>query len=332
MKPLLSIVVPCYNSADYLHRSVDSVLLDDSGIEILLVDDGSTDETGKIIDDYAGAFPERILALHQPNGGHGAAVTNGIYHAHGEYVKVVDSDDWLDVAALKKLMSFLRQLRSDHQSMDMIISNYIYDKVGMRHKKVVDYPGLPRNRPFSWDEVQMGLGRYLLMHSVVYRTAVLTKQAALKLPKHTFYVDELYVFEPLKYVKRLYYLDINLYHYFIGRPDQSVNENVMINRIDQALRVNIRMIEYFAAEIDPHSAVGAYMARYLEIVTTVSSVLLLKNGTRKALRLKHELWQSLKLLDPTLYRWIRRRLLGIGVNLPGRVGRVTAVGVYRIAR
>ena len=80
------------------------------------------------------------------------------------------------------------------------------------------------------------IGQYILMHSVIYRTQLL-KECGLELPKHTFYVDNIFVYQPLPHVKNMYYLDVNFYRYFIGRTDQSVNESVMIGRIDQQLRV-----------------------------------------------------------------------------------------------
>ena len=88
------------------------------------------------------------------------------------------------------------------------------------------------------------LGQYILMHSVIYRTELL-RQCGLELPEHTFYVDNIFVYQPLPHVKTMYYLDVNFYRYFIGRDDQSVNEQVMIGRIDQQIRVNKLMIDYF---------------------------------------------------------------------------------------
>ena len=80
------------------------------------------------------------------------------------------------------------------------------------------------------------------MHSVMYRTKLL-RECGLELPKHTFYVDNIFVYHPLPHVKYLYYLNVNFYRYFIGRSDQSVNESVMIGRIDQQLKVNRIMID-----------------------------------------------------------------------------------------
>ena len=68
---------------------------------------------------------------------------------------------------------------------------------------------MPVGRMFGWDELHFGTSQYLLMHSVIYRTKVL-RECKMQLPKHTFYVDNIYVFQPLPYVKNIYYLDVCL--------------------------------------------------------------------------------------------------------------------------
>ena len=106
----------------------------------------------------------------------------------------------------------------------MFISNFVYEKVGAKHQKVMHYHNSrPEEQVFTWNDIRhMGLNRYFLMHSVIFRTQVLI-ECGLKLPAHTFYVDNLFVFTPLPYVKVLYYMDVNFYRYYIGRSDQSVS-------------------------------------------------------------------------------------------------------------
>lgn len=331
LEKLLSIVVPCYNSQDYIDRCVESLLPGNDRVEILLIDDGSTDRTAEIIDKYERTYPKQIKAVHQENGGHGQAVNTGMYLAKGKYVKVVDSDDWLDLNSYQKVLNFLESLEESNEEIDMLICNYIYDKVELGHKKVIKYRWLPKNKSFTWNKVHLLYGEYFLMHAVIYRTSLVTKEAKLKLPKHKFYVDNLYVFEPLPYIKKMYYLDVDLYHYFIGREDQSVNEKVMLKRIDQQLYVNKRMIKFYAENIDVNSDVGKYMKRYLEIITTISSILLIRGNTKEYLDLKDDLWNYLKEYDD-VYRILRRRLFGIGVNLPGKFGRKLATDVYKVAQ
>ena len=205
-------------------KCIESLLPGGDDVEILVVNDGSSDETGVIADEYARRYPGIVRAIHQENGGHGEAVNAGLKNATGLYYKVVDSDDWVDREAYLKILNTLKELLGGPQTVDMFISNFIYDKVGVRRKKIMQYrSAFPQEEIFGWEQVKrLRKGHYILMHSVIYRTKLL-RECGLELPKHTFYVDNLFVFQPLPYVKNMYYLDVNFYHYFIGREDQSVN-------------------------------------------------------------------------------------------------------------
>ncbi|MFK5705666.1 glycosyltransferase family 2 protein [Ligilactobacillus sp. LYQ139] len=329
----LSIIVPCYNAENYMERCINSLLIGGSQVEIIIVDDGSSDRTGEIADYYAQKFSDIVRVIHQQNGGHGAAVTAGVYAATGTYVKVVDSDDWLDAKALDDVLTLLYRWRRNGIKADCLITNYIYDKVNARHKKVMGYQTLPQDRIFSWEDVRLSIGKYLIMHSLIYRRAVLVDQAHLELPHHKYYVDNLYVYEPLPYVQTLYYLDVNLYHYFIGRDDQSVNERVMLQRIDEQLFVNKRMIDYYSRVVGSiDRALGQYMERYLEIITTISSVLLLKENSPQSIRLRDDLWHTIYAADEQLYERLRSGVFGKVVNTNGRIGRQVAIGTYKIAQ
>ena len=153
-----------------------------------------------------------------------------------------------------------------------------------------------------------------------------------ELPKHTFYVDNIFVFEPLPNIKHMYYLNVDFYRYFIGRDDQSVNEKVMIGRLDQQMRVNRIMAASYSKMEIANEYLKKYMFNYLSIITTVSSILAIKSGTEEHLSMKDKLWADLKALDKKLYRKLRYTVLGIGVNLPGKAGRKLAVVVYKIAQ
>ena len=330
MKKTLSIIVPAYNSADYIERCVNSLIVGGEQLDIILVDDGSTDATPKIVDEYASRFPNQIKAIHEKNTGHGGAINNGLRLAKAKYVKICDSDDWLDFSGLKRLLDFIDQLNEKNESLDMIITNYIYDKVGAKHKKRVHFSRLPKQRIFDWSDVRMVVGQYLMMHSITYRTDLLVKEAEISLPTNVSYDDNIYVFEPLRFVHKMYYLDVDLYHYFIGRDDQSVNENVMLKKIDQQLMINRRMIKFYATNIDPKTDLGRYLRYYLEIITVISSIILIRGKSQEFIQLKKELWQEIKNLDTNLYHRLRLRPLGIGVNLPGSVGRKLSSGCYSL--
>ena len=172
------------------------------------------------------------------------------------------------------------------------------------------------------------------MHSVIYRTKML-RECGLKLPEHCFYVDNIYVYYPLPYVKSMYYIDENLYRYFIGRDDQSVNEKVMISRIDQQIRVNNLMFDYFSQKCSVEKngkPLYNYMYNYLEIITTITSILLILRGDKAALKIKEDFWNSFKDRDEALYKRLRHGLLGVSMNLPGKVGRGISKTGYRICQ
>lgn len=330
---LLSVVVPCYNSQDYMRYCIESLLPGGENVEILIVNDGSSDNTREIADGYAAKYPSIIKSIHQANGGHGEAVNTGIKYATGSYFKVVDSDDWVDVRAYLKIIATLEQLDAEGKTIDLLVSNFVYEKEGAKFKKVMKYDNvLPENKLFTWDEIgRFRKGQYLMMHSLLYRTALL-RDCGLVLPKHTFYVDNLYVTTPLPYVNRIYYSNTDLYRYFIGRSDQSVNEKVMIKRIDQQLKVNRLMIEQLNLESIPSHKLSKYLFHHLEIVTMISTILLIRAGTKEHLQKKREFWNYIKETDRELYHRLRFGMMGRLLSLPGRMGRSISVGVYKITQ
>ena len=215
----------------------------------------------------------------------------------------------------------------------MVVTNFVYEKEGRERRHTMRYrSSLPQGRTFSWDEV----GRFradqgMLMHSLTYRTAVLRK-SGMRLPEHTFYVDNLYAFLPLPYVRRMRYLDVDLYRYHIGRTDQSVQESVMLRRLDQQLRVNRIMIDALPSAGSTPEALQRYQVHYLGLVCGVSSIMLIRAGQPEHLRQKRELWRDLRSAHATAHRRLRRSSIGRMVNLPGRAGRGVSILAYRMAR
>lgn len=330
---LLSVAVPCYNSAAYMRRAIETLLSGGENMEIIIVNDGSTDDTEKIALKYRDKYPDIIKVISQENGGHGEAVNTGLANATGLYFKVVDSDDWVNERALEEVLNKLKELIADGRSPDLLLTNYVYEKTGAKKKKVINYNwALPKNQIFTWDDIMhFRQSQNILMHSAIYRTKLL-KDCGLKLPKHTFYVDNLFVYQPLPYVRTLYYMDVNLYRYFIGRADQSVNERVMISRIDQQIRVTKLMMESHNLMQIKCKKLRNYMIKYLSMMMVICTVFLIKEGSEESLAKKDELWNDLKTYNRWLYKQIRSHILGRSMNMPGKFGRrVIEVG-YNIAR
>lgn len=328
---LLTFTIPCYNSQDYMRHCIESILPGGEDVEILIVDDGSTDNTAAIADEYARKYPTIVRAIHQENGGHGEAVNAGIRNATGLYFKVVDSDDWVDEEAYLKILDKLREIAGGSVTLDMLLANYVYEKVGVTHKKVMRQLGFPKDQVFTWSDVRhFYKGHYILMHSVIYRTKLL-RECGLELPKHTFYVDNIYVYKPLPFVRTIYYMDVDFYRYFIGREDQSVNEKVMIGRIDQQIRVNKIMLDEVDLNKVTNHKCRKYMINYLEIITVVTTAMLLRSGTEENLQKKRELWKYIKDKDIVLFHRLRNGIMGQTMNLPGKGGRKISVAAYRLS-
>ena len=332
---IISFAVPCFNSADYMEKCVYSLLPLGDDIEIILVDDGSTkDNTAEICDRLVAEHPNVIRAIHQENAGHGGAVNAGLAAAEGLYFKVVDSDDWLDEEAMETIMAFIRSQADLAEPTDLVISNYVYEKVYEGKSISMGYRNVfPENKIFGWDDIgHFHLSQYLLMHSVIYRTALL-KEIGLKLPHHCFYVDNIFVYQPLPQVKTIYYMNLDLYRYFIGREDQSVNEANMIKRVDQQLRVTrIMMNAVDVYALPPEQAkLRAYMLNYFSMMMAISSIFLTLDGSKEALAKRRQLWDDLKAHDGHLYRRCRFSVAE-GCNLPGWLGSKISIGGYRIAQ
>ena len=152
-----------------MEKCVESLLVGGEEVEILIVNDGSKDRTAEIADAYAKKYPTIIKAVHQENGGHGEAVNAGLRNATGLYFKVVDSDDWVDKEAYLKILKTLEDLLRGPVTVDLLISNFVYEKQGAVRKKVMQYRKcLPVEQVFGWSEMKhMPKGKYLLMHSMI---------------------------------------------------------------------------------------------------------------------------------------------------------------------
>lgn len=331
----ITFTVPCYNSADYMERCIDTLLTGDELVEIIIVDDGSTDRTGEIADNYARNYPEIVKVIHQENGGHGAGVNAGLAQAEGLYFKVVDSDDWLDEFALQKLLKQLMHWAHTDTQPDLIICNYLYDHLYENTVKRMAYRNVfTPEKICTWQDIRpFRPSQYLVMHSLWYRTEVL-KQSGIRLPRHTFYVDNLFANQPLPHVKTLCYLNLDLYHYFLGRDDQSVNEAVLMKRIDQQIRVT--KLVALSTDLDnlaqTQPKLAHYLTRNISIMMSISCIHLLLIGTPEAHRQRESLWQYIRTHNEKLYHVLKYRSLSGLTCLPGKLGDALTLCGYRTAK
>lgn len=337
----ITFAVPCYNSESYMRRCVDSLLSGGRDIEIILINDGSTDRTAEIADEYQLKYPDIVRAVHKENGGHGSGVNKGLELAQGIYYKVVDSDDWLDKDAYLKLLRRIKDFCINGRKApecdmpDLFVCNYVYDHLDEGTSRVMDYRNIfPEEKMCTWKDIgRFKPSQYLIMHSLMFRAEVLRK-SGVKLPEHTFYVDNLFSYQPLPYVESIYYMDLDLYHYYLGREDQSVNEKVLMKRIDQQIRVT----ELVAKSVDlrlvkeKYPKLASYMTRNISIMLSISSIHLLLIRTAEAEQKRRDMWDSIKAYNTALYYRLRYSTLSGLTYLPGKLGGKLTVGGYRFAR
>ncbi len=331
----ISFTVPCYNSMDYMERCIESLLVGKEEVEIIIVNDGSKDKTGEIADRYAKKYPSIVKVVHKENGGHGSGVNAGLLVATGKYFKVVDSDDWLDKEALCSLLKEIEKMESEKEFVDLIVCNYIYDHLYENEKKVMSFKNVfPHDKTCTWNDLKhCKQSQYMIMHSLIYKTSIL-KKCKLKLPEHTFYVDNIVAYQPLPFVKSIRYFSLDLYHYFIGREDQSVNESVMITRVDQQIKVTKIIASCLNLEEvkKAYPKLYVYLLRMLSMMMIISSIYLLMKGDQESLEKREELWNYVKKVDYSVYKKLKYSKLSGLTYLPTKLGGFITLKGYKIAK
>lgn len=330
---LLTVVVPCYNSAAYMENAVATLLPGGPEMDILLVDDGSKDDTGLIADRLAEKHPGVIRVIHQPNGGHGSGLNRGIETAQGIYFRVLDSDDRLDTESLPQLLSLLREHAAPDQQADLVVHDYAYDHGEERAVFSMQYNrAMPQGRMFGWEDCKrFSPTMQFLIHSLIYRTALL-REHHYRLPEHTFYEDNLYTYQPLPWTKRLLYLHKPVYGYNVGREGQSVNEKNLIKRLDQLNNMITQMAtSWHKKDLDAlPKPLRQYMINNVAGQIWSLSALHYIADTPESLAMNRKLWQDIKAFDPALYKALTHTVTCITARLPGKPGRAFVKGCYHL--
>ena len=328
-EPLVSFVVPCYNSEAYMRRCLDSLLCSLPYCEILIINDGSSDNTMSIAQEYA-QLHENVFAIDQENRNWGGVINHGLELARGMYYKVVDSDDYLDQAALIKTLHILGLAIESGNEPDLLITNYVYDHLSDNTQRTMEYHKFfPTDTLFKWEDLgRPGYDKFIMIHAAWYKTSIL-RESDVHLPEGVSYMDSLLVLHPMPWTKTLLYLNIDVYHYIIGREGQSVEIDVVKKRIDQQLfasRLAISDVDYCAlSKTNPNCAI--IMMGYISCMLSVSTIYLFKINTPKALKKNKELWDYLRETSPTLYKNMKHSLAG-RANRRTRLGRTMAKAVY----
>ncbi len=331
---LLTITIPCYNSQDYMEKAIECAVKGGEQVEVIIVNDGSKDNTGAIADKYAQQYPSIVKVIHQENGGHGEGINQGLAHATGKYFFVLDSDDWFDEVQYQAVINKLSELESVG-GVDTLICGYTYVHDDKKLDRTVLYKNvLPQNRVFSWEETKKFKAKQCLtIHTNIIRTEVV-RQSGLVMPKHMSYEDNLLVYIPLPLCKRFYYMNVSFYQYYIGRADQSVNETVLKKKCLQQKKASIMIAT--AHNLTELAKTQPKLAKYMEheakLLLCVAAVGMRLNKTPEMEKEHEQMWEEVIAFDPKVGKRIKNRSIAFFTSRKGGFGRWLCIFVYHLAQ
>jgi len=256
---LLTVVVPSYNMEKLLPVCLGSCLYPgaENDLEVIVVNDGSTDGTLAVAQDYQKRYPEIFRVVDKENGGHGSGINAGIKNATGKYFKVLDADDWFDTDSLTKLIAILGTTDAE------LVTNSFVCVNAQTMKRSKPRSPVMGKEPLSGLQFFDNAASKLLvrMHSVTWRTDIL-RDNNISIHEHKFYVDMEYITLPIPYVNEVYVTELPLYMYRLGDNGQSVSIASMQKHIDDHLSVMDSVLEFIESE--RRRGTGGRKLRYLE--------------------------------------------------------------------
>lgn len=216
---LVSVLVPIYNVDEYVRQCVESILAQTQGeLEVMLIDDGSTDASGSIADEYA-LHDERVRVIHKPNSGYGDSMNRGLSESHGEWIAIVEPDDWVEPTMIELLLDAVEAQRSSNRPIDIVKADYlrvIGGSSGEEHDEPSAYATLMRSplRPFSIDECPTPLRLHPSIWTALYRKAFLDEFGIRFLPiPGAGWADNPFFLETMIAARSIVYVDEPVYHY-----------------------------------------------------------------------------------------------------------------------
>ena len=312
----VSFVVPCYNSENYLRRCLDSFLVDEvlADIEVIVINDGSTDHTSEIAHGYQNQYPDVFRIIDKENGGHGSGINTGIDIACGRYFKVIDSDDWVVKENLPAYVCALRQHTADvivngYQSINAktgaIISFPVPDPLG---GTILTFPELMNH----YDDLR----DCCTFHGITYSTKLLQK-SRYRLTEGVFYEDQEYATIYFYFATHFLILPFYLYQYQVGDENQSIAIPNQVKRIGHIRTVAENIIQYWnnREPMDPY--VNEYFIQKMSVfITSYFATALVKKPEKKAGRLlAKDFYRYLQKNKPILLkRTSRKRAMLVILN------------------
>lgn len=273
---VLTVAVPSYNVEAYLEKTLESFIISQhmDELEILIVNDGSSDGTRAIGERYAKNYPGIFSVINKENGGHGSAVNAGIEQATGKYFRIVDGDDWVEKDGLIRLIKFLKDADAD-----LVTTDYRTVNMDTGEKTDLKFEAGAYGKDLTVSEC-LAMNLHFPMASVCYRTELLQKHK-IRLQEKLFYVDEEYNVLPFAYTEKIYCCDWILYNYRIGNVNQSISIKNQVARIDHKVKVAGRLTDFVEhADLRPENR--EYCRRKVQgLITSIYLIMLIYNPDRK---------------------------------------------------
>lgn len=243
MKKILTISVAAYNSEKWIDKCLNSFIVPEiiKDIEVLVINDGSTDRTRLIVQKYISKYPDTFFLIDKENGGHGSTINTSIKAARGRYFKIVDSDDWVEKEGIIALVNKLKNIEVDA----VISPYYIVDETYSSKTLMNSISELDRkyiNRIVYID--QLNVKWNLSMHALTFRTEMLQSNFT-KIDEKCFYVDLEYISFYISYVKTTFIMGKPVYNYLVGTNEQSINMSNMVKRRKEHLHVCRRLLNHY---------------------------------------------------------------------------------------
>lgn len=253
---ILSVIIPTYNMSKYLKKCLDSLIFfdDTKQIEVLIVNDGSKDDSSSIAHSYQEKYPGIFRVIDKENGNYGSCVNRGLMEAKGKYIKVLDADDYFNSEQFLNYLDIL-----DKTSADLVISSYsiVTEDGGVREKRKFPLAAM-KELNFS-DICNIPEIMRIQMHAVTYKKTVFDG-LGYKQTEGISYTDSEWVFTPMCGVKTAYYADVDLYQYLVGRAGQTVDEQNYIKNIAHSMKTSYARLAYLK---DFRTRVSAPVLNYL---------------------------------------------------------------------
>lgn len=234
LEKVLTVVIPAYNISSYINKIMSSLLACDrkEKLEILIVNDGSKDDTKEKAIEYKNQYPEIIQVIDKKNGGHGSTINAGIEIASGKFFKVIDGDDWVDTKELNSLL-----LKLDLIEDDMVVCGFTFvdeEENIIKEEKTVP-PGFEYEISYRSEVVYEKQKFPFPFHSLFYKTEIYKKSP--KLDENCFYVDLEYALFPIEFVNTICFCQENVYMYRIGSSGQSVSPDNYLKNCNDLVTV-----------------------------------------------------------------------------------------------